>query len=847
MRRARKWQALLLTISVMVGIVASAIPAQAAPVGNVNLISSRTVRSGAADQQFTFAVANTAPQVLGSTINHIVVVPPGGFSTDLGTTPLSGWTITRSSNGQIVFDGGALAPSSSGNFTVQADAAIPAFDLTRTWKLFASDDGGKTLTQMPLSTANGATMSTAIKTLEVLSVTVTGPSGVLDNTATEAQEGIQVRTRITNMGSAAQTVTPTIGGRAITVQQAPAAQSIVPGAIQDFDFVVKIGNKSDYTCTGCGNGNVTFSGGGTAENSSAIGAAATPVAVMTRVVGSFVTNTLAPRGVAANRAYEFALSIEKDGEAAAANLTGTAFSFAGGAFSAGVASPTSIVGGNDQATRLTFASTVVPGSITDGDYADAKLLFTGTDENGAPFNQTINVTDSINVDSLIPAVTATISGPASRTSAPPAVKNGSTVNLRAVVTDGSANAPCGACTIADAYLQQFNGGTELARIPVTLGESANPLETGVFTGTYNGDYATNATAIQLVVVAADPADNTGSNTSSLLDVDNIAPGLVGAATGAGAKNRLLVSLSEIVAVNGAMAPTDWNVQGYTVASAQLQPDGQSVVLTTTQNVADNATPVIQYTPSQATRAFDRVDNKLANQALNAVDGIVPAAPLLAAIAGGERNSATGAFHTNSATPRLTFGNEENPVGAGHRVEVFEDLNDNGALDVGEPSLGAADATGDTVVVALSSLGTEARQVNLVSRALDANNNSSELADSALQLDFIEPNVAAVARLAGDVTVTFTEQLSGNRSRDFATDWTLHDRTFSDRNFWMQFKPNSVDGGGTDTQTLTRTLHVSDGEWATATLTHLEYEYLGGAGARYVDLAGNELVNFFRAL
>jgi hypothetical protein len=839
-----------LAISVMVGIVATALPAYAAPVGTAHLTTGRTVRSGAADQLFTFNVNNTGSTNIllpGTGINHVVVVPPGGFSTDLGSTTLAGWTVTRSSNGQIVFDAGTaprLAPGSNTNFVVQADAATPPNDLSRTWKVFASDNGGQNLTQ--LSAPANQSLETALKTLEVLSVQITGPSGVTDHTATEEQGGIQVQTRITNMGSATQNVTPTLSGRSVTIESAPGPRDILPGATEAFDFVVKLGTKAQYTCTNCGGGRVALTGGGTAPSSNAITAASQQITVLSKVVGAFQTGTLAPRDLAINKSYAFALSIEKDGEAALANLTGTTFTFANGAFSAPVASPPNIAAGENQSVRLEFASTLLSG-VADGSYNDGKLLLRGTDENGMTVSQDINAGDTLNVDSLVPLVTATISGPAPRVAgAAPATTDGATLNLQAVVTDGAANAPCNTCEISEAHLQQYAGGTPLGTIPVTLAAvtSSNPLAPapgGTFRGTYTGAYDPAATSVELFVRAEDRADNGSTDISDLLDVDNIDPFVVGAETGAnGTKNQILAGLSEPVTTNSArMAPTDWNVQGHSVQSAELQAGGTSVLLTVSPAVPDNNTPTVQYAPAELNRAFDRVAQNMVNQAVTAIDGIVPAAPFLAAVTGGESDGTR--FHTNDSTPELIFGTNDQPVGAGHRIEVYNDLNDNGAIDGTEPRIGLAEASGNSVAVTLDSLGTTDSDVNLLSRVLDARNNSSDLSDQGLKLDFTEPVVATVVRAASDVTVTFTEGLSA-RGRNFATDWTLHDRSISDPNFFVQFKPTSVSGSG-----ISRNLSVTDGDWATATLTHLEYEYLGPAGARHSDLAGNELVNFMRAV
>ncbi|MGH3371538.1 MAG: hypothetical protein ACRDPR_16225, partial [Nocardioidaceae bacterium] len=409
---------------------------------------------------------------------------------------------------------------------------------------------------------------------------------------------------------------------------------------------------------------------------------------------------------------------------------------------------------------------------------------------------------------------------------------------------------CDDCSIRSAFLRQYQGapGAESAipgaDIPVTVVNDGGDL-----TGSYDGPYSPLATSVQLFVAAADLSLLEATGVSPFTPVDNVDPNLVIGRTGDVAgqdRSTIRVFLSERVAVNAAMSPSDWKVADHQVAAAQLNEAahngrvGDIAFLTVAPQLGRNEEPQVTYAPAgNPQRAFDRVGQTVADKAVNTIDGILPALPTVQRVAG--MGLQAGKFYTNDSTP--TF--ELSSATGGDRACIYRDINGNGAVDPGTDTLisketaeatiaGCPVAEGSSLAVETRGLPTSDAELGVLVQFTDARNNVGPNSSNALVLDYTAPAIAEVAVAGTDVTVTFSEFVA--RGRNFASDWVV----FATRPGGT-FKPfvGQVTGSGT-----TRTLAISDERYDAAVnnVTAVAYEYQGALTDRYEDRATNKLDN-----
>jgi hypothetical protein len=765
-----------------------------------------------------------------------VLVPISGF-TIADVVPPSGWTATwNQATGRVFFSGSTIgngngiqaAPSAL--FTINANVLRQAADATRGWSVLLSNDGGSSFSSATAS-ATG-TLTSAIKVLKVVSVTVTAPAGAADGDVTEGQS-VSVQEVVQNAGSGALSVTPSLSSADISPNPAtpPAAQTIASASQATYTF-----NNVTFGSKPANGHKAVLAGGATAPGANALGASSQQITIMGQAVFSYVANSLQPRDVVPGSAYAFQLSVSKTGDVAVPTLAATLNIGPTNQFSANLASvnPASVAGGN-ATYALTFASTTVPLSIPDGNYTPT-LTITGSDQNGFGINTQPGVLNQVNLDRLAPVVTPTITPPASRVAgAAPAATNGKSNTLGGSISDGGT--ACSGCAVSGAFIRELNasGGT-VKDDPVTVTNSG-----GTISGTFTTTFDPSTTAMQLYVTATDSAGNPTQGISTPpTPVDTIAPAVSSARTGGGTSDasRIDVFLTERVAT-AAMLPSDWNVLNHTVTNAvAAAPDTTTgfdhVVLTVANpTLAGDETPTVQYSPSDATRASDRVAIALPNKGVTAADGIIPALPTITDVSGHGRQ--TDGYYTNATQPVFTIGS----VSDGQTVRVYRDSNGNGAIDAGEPQLGQATATGTTATVTSSSLGTIDQTFQFLVRTTDTANNVGPTAADQLHLDFTVPTALSATASGNTITVAFSEPLA--YGREAAADWYASGAT---EGAAYNFGIGSVSGSGPS-----RALTIQDANFSatTSTLSSVAYDFQGTVVQRYTDAAGNVLSNFTKSV
>jgi hypothetical protein len=823
-------------VALAVTIPLFALPAQAAPaVGTAELTSGSTVLSGDTDNPFGIKVTNTGG-VNGTVINEVqVLVPISGFTIKTVAAPANWNSSYNAATGRVFFFGNTIGNGNpvqgnpSATFTITADVIRQAADTSRNWSVLLSNDGGTSFSQATV--APGA-LTSAIKVLKAISVAITAPLGATDGSVTESQT-VSVNEVIQNAGSAALTVTPTLSSNDIVGSPiSGTAASIPSGSQATFTFSsVKFGTPP------ADGHKAVIGGGGTATGANAIGAASSPITIMSKAAFSYVVNSLQPTDVVPNHPYAFQLTVSKTGDVAGGIGTSTFKLGPAGEFSAAIDPTTNTINGGNASYPLKFVSTNVPTTLADGNYTPA-LTIAGTDENGAPISATPGVTNQVNLDRLAPVVTPSITPPKSKTAGESdAATNGKSNTLGGSITDGSGNPPCGACTITGAFVRELNASNGTVKDdPVTMTNTSGTMS-GSFTATF--DPATSS--IQLYVTSADKAGNSTQGVSAAVPVDNIAPKISSALTGGGPGTsdvtRIDVFFTEHV-TSPAPLQADWNVPGHTVtavqpAAPQTQAGYDHVLLTVAPALGGDEKPNVQYAPSPATRASDRVGLSLADQAILAADGIVPDAPAILQVSG--HSAQTDGFYTNDTTPDFQLGS----VGDGQTVTVYRDSDNSHTVTPGDTVLGQAIATGSQVTVTSSNLGTINQVFGFVTVSKDAANNTGPASSGTLHMDFISPTVLTASAAGGTITVSFSEPLAAGRNG--AADWFASGTTSG---VSYNYGVGSVSGTGTS---RAATIQDSNFDTATTALASVSYDFQGAAVDQYTDAAGNLLGNFTKAI
>ena len=611
MTRKLRFSSLFLALSMLVGMLAIAGSAFAAPAAGTAAVDVTQVLAGR-QTEFVFTVNNPSP--LGSAVNFVQIGPEFlGEGFDIVSGGSEGWVFHVTNAGRARFTGSSIPARGSEQFTVIADPERPAADLPVDWQVEAADDGsGGAVTNLTPS-AVGA-LTTQIRVLQVTDVKIAAPAGAVDNTVTQNQSGVSVDSTVVNEGSAPLTVTPTLTSAGETVgAPSPASASIPAGGSQTFRFPVTIG----------GAGSRAFTGDAAATGADAFSAQSPQFTVEDAATFAYTGNTLLPRASVSGLSQVFSLSLAKD-KLPAVNLTNASrltFTKGTDTFSTPLAGTTS-VGRGPGSVSLTFAPIAIPGNATtrdkDGSYTPS-LQLVGTDDNGAPVSRTVSIGDSFKIDNLMPVVLPTLAGPSGQANAEgqPVVKDGDTLTLGGEIKEGpgatdpkDATAVITSCNLIVNQVTETGGiGALVKTIAVPAGSCQNVG--GNITGAFApADLGVDEGIVRLEVAARDAANNSSTPASSgFVAIDNIVP-TFDAITGCGGApaslplpnatcdntSTIRVNFSEPV-LGDFKAPefeVDENVVLLASSTCTAETFCDQVVLTLAQPMAEDDTPGVQY-------------------------------------------------------------------------------------------------------------------------------------------------------------------------------------------------------------------------------------------------------------
>ena len=601
MRRVRKAQALFVALVVMTGILATAVPAFAAPASTARLTVGQQVFPGQ-NQPYSIQVNNSGLPIAGETINAVrILLPTQGTGVTNGAAPIVGpgtWTATRVSNGtlqSILFKGGTIAPGGNAVFTFPANVPAPASsDRSGVVQVQVSSDGGMTTSNATVPTGSGNTLTTAVRVLEVTTIAPASPAGVTDGTGTAGQP-VVFTTSIKNHATNALLVDPalTVGGtnsNETVTDQAPT--TIASGATSSFNFPVTLGS------TGTADRTATFTGGGTAPGAVA---AAKSTNLVVQVAPGLTPrlNTLSPRVVRPTAGtpveYTFTINADKVGTPGLTLGDGSSLSFAGNSIP--LQGTTSFAGGAATQT-LTFGPMAITGA--DGVY-DADLVLVGSDANDKAFSQTVSLADAIEIDSILPVITAELELPNDEDGdAQSAAKNGDEITVSGSVSDNLG------ATIDFVELRSNAG--DVINVPVTVSG-------GEYTGSAVVEFSEGATSFLAAAQATDTAGNRGVVESTPAVVDLFAPTLVNPGEVL-STTALRVQFDDAAGlVAGGCNPTEWEVDGAVVSDVQYTngtscrqglmgspaaPDNYRVLVLGSA-IDETEEPAVTYTPGAADR------------------------------------------------------------------------------------------------------------------------------------------------------------------------------------------------------------------------------------------------------
>ncbi len=802
----------------LIQVVALPVAYAAVPGGNAQITTPRDLFAGSPTAPVTIRVNNTGTNPLvplmaaPQPIKGVEVLLPTGAATlaEMGALP-SGWTATSvPSANKVIFEttGAGITAAQNLSFPILVNVAPQAQDAARNWRVSISSDGFNSST--PAQAASSGALTTTTRIIKVLGVDIIGDARVTDNSVTSGQSGVPIRALIQNAGSGTQTVTPVITGLGTGSATGPDSVVVGPGETATAIFNTTFGAA----------GTVTPNVDANSASANGIPADGSLITVQTPFAATY-GGSLAPTDVIPGESYSFGLTVNKTGEVGGTLDTATTRLAFGPAsqFSAGAADATSFAAGNDS-KGVTFASTAIP-AIADAQYTPT-LTLAGTDTNGAPFSVSPTVNNQIRVDSAFPLIAPTLTAPAPEVGTEPAATDGAQITFGGTVKDSTTNNACTTCTITGAVLRQYDssGVVITPDIPVNVSYNSG---TGALSGSYASTYDADATSVELLVTARKATLRQATAASSALDVDNIDPFFIAAATGdgTGALDKIQVTLNEAITDGGALEATDWSVPGNTVSDVTVA--GQIITLDLQNNLGREDTPEVTYEPTAISSGHtDRVAQELAAAVIDAADGIVPLAPVFDTVSGLAIQG--GSFYTNQSTPAFVVSG----VSAGQTAAIYEDLNGNGTIEGSDRKLAEATAqNGNPLSLVSDDLGTTDRTLQILGQVVDGAGNEGPITIVPLVLDFTLPTAGTFAATADGVDVNFSEVLVRGVTR--TVDWTVFSGLES-------FGVNAIAGSG-----ATRSLAVDDPDWASAA-SKLIYQPVG-ASTPLEDRAGNPLAPF----
>ncbi|MBW3663286.1 MAG: hypothetical protein KY469_09330 [Actinobacteria bacterium] len=851
----------LVALLVAAAMVATTLPALAAPPsGTAQITTARTVLAGELGHRFNVQACNPTAGTDSQPVSYVSVFPPPDMfvAGSLTTQPPTGWNASILAGGaRVLYYGGTLLPGTCATFGLTATVARPATDQTRTWGVSASADG---VTSSSYGPSSEGALTVTFPVLKVTQVAIAAPARATDNTVTAGQTA-RVSLKVINRAS-----TDVVGSAAITGANTssvcPDPRSLAPTPdVSAGDTLHEIVCDTTFA-SGAGGTTTTLTADVTATGVNAIDAVTPSIAIQRAVDLQFVANTLTPRAVNPDGTtpYEFKTTFKNVGAVSAENLVaaGTEIVFTNGATvfrarlkSPDVVPPTPSSGSGSGGTQLVFEPITIDGGVVpDGAY-DVAVDFGGIDTNDVVLDVTKALTNTLLVDRLAPIVNDL------RLLLPASLVKGeldAAGSGRSLGFDGQvlkAGLPCGDCTITAASVKQYRAGQPNGEI--TLDSKQIKIDdSGKITGSITPTLAAGTDQVELNVTVKHLAPQTTLAVSPRALADTASPRSDSAATLgiAGETNRtIVVSLSERVAWPGGPNAAQWSVQDNVVSDVKLgdskgiganddgTPVGDTITLTVQRPLREDETPGVQHrAPPVSERPFDRVDLKLAENLVTAVDGILPAVPLIDTVNG----RASQQDHPTDTTKKAFFTNQEQvrvritQVAVGHRVELYRDRVGGDLLARGDVQQPMVPGSQPSITLTVTLPRTDDRFA-VVARALDTTLNPSGARTEILVLDFTAPDLAAVTKGTGsDVVVTLSEPIL--EGRDSALDWTVTGGP--DGSEQNAFNVGQVTGAwNTRTLTLDDFRYTRDG----TVLNSVYYDFFeagGPAGGRYVDRAGN---------
>jgi hypothetical protein len=588
-------QSLMVVLAILAGMIATAVPASAVVAGTATLAqSSRNVLSGATlETGYLFTVSNggSAAGTIetldpgDSDINWVRVGAdlPGTFTLTNGSGDHGFNNVDVDSEGNLRFRGGALPPGEDASFLVVAQAAQVAQDTAADWIVEVSDDNGRSIEKQSAPATDPGALTTTIRVLNLDSVAVTSPPGVVsDLVATAGQTGIHVASKVSNHGIAPLTVTPELSSSAAgdTVRSVtPTTATLNPGESTVFDFVVDLGSAASRQ----------FSAGATAPGAEAPKLLSSALATEAAAGFNYINNSLTPKASSSGRSVSFIVSVNKTNQPSvtfdAANtvLKFTKQTDPTQTFSTTLATG-STTGRGPQTIGLSFNPVTIPGPLNAEGLWTPSLAIKGTDDNGADVTNGFQITNNFEIDNLVPFVFPTIAPNTAGQSnefGNPVTKDGQQLNIGGSVRTGPNNGltpdpvdPTAAVTVCDLVVLT-RANVEVNRLGVPIGPSGCRNNAGALAGSSAPAALGIADGLVRVDIAAsDVAGNTSPVTPSagVVVIDNIAPALYEAVTGCGPQggtgcvngNTMRVFFREGVRAN--LLPTDFSVAGSAVRS-----------------------------------------------------------------------------------------------------------------------------------------------------------------------------------------------------------------------------------------------------------------------------------------
>jgi hypothetical protein len=754
-----------------------------------------------------------------SDIDAIVIEVPATVYSATAVQLPTGWTGEYDTEIGFVYataddESFELAPGASLDVIIVGAANLIADDTTRAVPVFVSDDGGETL-----SSAGTPLLTSRI--LQVDSIAVVKPGAINQNLSqvTADQDTATVNVTVTNFGSKLRSVTinaeKVSGSTTATVK--PQTHNI--GSGDSFD-------TAELVTTFGSAGTIDLNGTATSTNSVAVAVAAPQIAVQEAFSGTYVNDSLSPRTAVQGQTYDFVLQLNKAG-VQPANLT-TTFSIDGVATAAG--SQSFAAGGYTE--TLDFTGVTIPALALNGSY-DTSLTASGVDDNGATVSVTITP-QAVTLDNLLPFITLTADvGEPDVTGATPAAGDGRTITFGGTVevSDGGAGFDaCTTCTVTAVLVP--NVGDEISFTLTNTG--------GTLSGSASFTFETGTTSASATATAVKDTGLSSTGASDTFDVDIIAPTLASAITGRDEQGDFVnVSLSELADTTNSR-PIAWTVDNNAVQSATAQPaeNGALTVqlrLLEGNTFEDNATPTVSYTPADllgaplSSRINDRVSLTMLDQVIEAIDGIVPDAPLLTLVQGLALQG--GEFYTNQFTPTVTVAGME----ADTLLELYFDRNDNGTPENSEVVYSGPVSNAIETVTLGNSLGNSDTEHLLIGRLHDGVAFGLQTSET-LNLDRTVPVITAFAATGSKVVVTFSETLP--LGRDAAFDWTV----IAEQN--GETRSRSVEAVTAGLDARERVLDVAPSSYnpADGDVSGVRFKYRGAVSDRYSDFATNTLAN-----